>query len=133
MEDEDDDSCLSFDTRFRKCSDEPNVLDWIMGLRRYSGSSDDEGKLLAFLAQPGYLPDADDEWYFDIFDMRSQHAMQAFHLLAGERPLIQKALGQQRRAGTPALNLNIESNRQTLKTLATGRFSCRSSHLVRRE
>lgn len=34
--DEDDDSYLGFDTRFRKCPDEPDVLEWTVGLRKYS-------------------------------------------------------------------------------------------------
>ncbi|PSH65161.1 hypothetical protein [Phyllobacterium sophorae] len=49
-------------------------------------------QLKGFFVQPGYLPESDDEWYFDVFDMRSQHAMAAFHVLAEERSLLQKAL-----------------------------------------
>jgi len=98
MEDvEDDDGYLAFDTRFRKCPDEPNVLEWTVGLRRYGGDAqDDPGKLLAslkgFMAQPGYVPEDHDDWHFDVFDMRSQHAMQAFHILVDDAPLIRKAL-----------------------------------------
>jgi len=88
---------LAFDTRFRKCPDEPNVLDWTVGLRRYRDDiEDDPGKLLAsltgFLAQPGYVPEDEDDWYFDVFDMRSQHAYQAFQVLVEDADLVAKAL-----------------------------------------
>jgi ribosomal protein S18 acetylase RimI-like enzyme len=94
---EDDGGYLAFDTRFRKCPEEPNVLEWTVGLRRYRGDAqDDPGKLLAsltgFLAQPGYVPEDHDDWYFDVFDMRSQHALQAFHILVDDAGLIEKAL-----------------------------------------
>lgn len=96
-ESEDDDGYLAFDTRFRKCPDEPQVLDWTGGLRRYRGDTQDEpGKLLAsltgFLAQPGYVPEDHDDWYFDVFDMRNQHAYQAFRVLVDDASLIEKAL-----------------------------------------
>lgn len=68
-----------------------------MGLRRYLGDAqDDPGKLLAsltgFLAQPGYVPEDEDDWYFDVFDMRSQQAYHAFHVLVDDAALIEKAL-----------------------------------------
>ncbi|TAZ83295.1 GNAT family N-acetyltransferase [Rhizobium ruizarguesonis] len=98
-EDEVDDEggYMAFDTRFSKCPDEPDVLDWTVGLRRYRDDTpDDPGKLLAsltgFLAQPGYVPEEDDDWYFDVFDMRSQHAMHAFRVLVDDATLIEKAL-----------------------------------------
>lgn len=94
---EDDGGYLAFDTRFRKCPDEPNVLDWTVGLRQYRGDNpEDPGKLLAsltgFLAQPGYVPEDEDDWYFDVFDMRSQHAYQAFQVLVHDAALVAKAL-----------------------------------------
>ncbi|WP_368517310.1 GNAT family N-acetyltransferase [Rhizobium sp.] len=94
---EDDGGCLAFDTRFRKCPDEPNILEWTVGLRRFRGDAqEDPGKLLAsltgFLAQPGYVPENEDDWYFDVFDMRSQHAYQAFQVLVEDAALIAKAL-----------------------------------------
>ncbi|MCK3780189.1 GNAT family N-acetyltransferase [Ensifer sesbaniae] len=98
MDDSEDDSgYLAFDIRFRKCADEPHVLDWTVGLRRYRGDTQDEpGKVLAsltgFLAQPGYIPEYHDDWYFDVFDMRSQHAYQAFRVLVDDATLIEKAL-----------------------------------------
>lgn len=49
-------------------------------------------KLTEFLVQPGYLPEGGDDWHFDIFDMRSGHAMEVFHILADQRPLWEKAL-----------------------------------------
>lgn len=56
---------------------------------------EDAGKLLAsltgFLAHPGYVPEDEDDWYFDVFDMRSQHAHQAFQVLV-DAALIAKAL-----------------------------------------
>ncbi|MGO7532816.1 GNAT family N-acetyltransferase [Rhizobium leguminosarum] len=94
---DDDDGYMAFDTRLRKCPDEPTVLEWTVGLRRYcEDTRDDPGKLFAtltgFLAQPGYIPEDDDDWYFDVFDMRSQHAMEAFRVLVDDTHLIQKAL-----------------------------------------
>lgn len=49
MEDtEDDGGYLAFDTRFRKCPDEPAVLEWTVGLRRYRGDGQENpGELLA--------------------------------------------------------------------------------------
>ena len=98
-EDEDTDSYLAFDTRFRKNSDEPSVLEWTVALRRYSTSSDDGKALLAslvgFMAEPGYLPDTHDDWLFTVFDMRSQHAFDAFRILVDDRPLVEKALKEQ--------------------------------------
>lgn len=58
-------------------------------------AQEDAGKLLArltgFLAQPGYVPEDEDDWYFDVFDMRSQHAYHAFQVLV-DAALIAKAL-----------------------------------------
>ena len=95
-EDEQDDSYLAFDTRFRKNGEEPSVLEWTVALRRYSTSSDEGSSPLAslvgFIIEPGYLPDSDDDGLFDVFDMRSQHAYNAFRVLVDDRPLIEKAL-----------------------------------------
>lgn len=99
MDEEEDDSYLAFDTRFQKNGDEPSVLEWTVALRRYSTSSDDGSSLLAslvgFMAEPGYLPDTHDDWLFTVFDMRSQHAYDAFRVLVDDRPLIDKALKAQ--------------------------------------
>ncbi|CAN7337037.1 GNAT family N-acetyltransferase [Rhizobium sp. LjRoot258] len=93
---EDDDSYLAFETRFRKHSDEPDILDWSVELRRYPASNDEPGPPLArlkgFLAQPGYLPEEDDDWYFAVFDMRSEHAVQALEILTANTTLIKKGL-----------------------------------------
>ena len=98
-EEEDDDSYLAFDTRFRKNGEEPSVLEWTVALRRYSTSSDEGSSPLAslvgFITEPGYLPDSDDDWLFEVFDMRSQHAYNAFRVLVDDRPLIEKALKAQ--------------------------------------
>lgn len=48
--------------------------------------------MTGFLAQPGYVPEDEDDWYFDVFDMRSQHAFQAFQVLVEDAALIAKAL-----------------------------------------
>jgi GNAT superfamily N-acetyltransferase len=91
-----DDSFLMFETVFRKHGDLPEVLNFSVQLRRYPFDSDIAGPMLAelkgFIAQPGYIPEPDDGWYFDVFDMRSQHAMNAFHVLADEHALLKKAL-----------------------------------------
>lgn len=91
-----DDDYLKFESRFSKNGDEPNVLEFSVTLQRYFALDDVVGPVLAslkgFLVQPGYLPESGDEWYFDVFDMRSGHAMEAFHVLADGRRLIEKAL-----------------------------------------
>jgi GNAT superfamily N-acetyltransferase len=95
LDDVDDDSYLAFETRFRKHSDEPDVLDWFVELRRYP-LNDPPGPVIArlkgFLAQPGYLPTKNDGWYYAVFDMRSEHAVHAFEILSSDTRLIKKAL-----------------------------------------
>ncbi len=85
-----------FDTMFRKETDEPTVLNFDVTLRKYEEYGDVPGPVVAslsgFLFQPGYLPEEDDEGYFDVFDMRSGHAAEAYGLLVGETALIEKAL-----------------------------------------
>ncbi len=92
----DDDSFLMFETCFRKDGDAPDVLNFSIRLRRESFDKDVGGPTLAelkgFLIQPGYIPEPEDEWYFQVFDMRSRHAMTAFHVLADDRTLLEKAL-----------------------------------------
>ncbi|MHC2297960.1 GNAT family N-acetyltransferase [Rhizobium mongolense] len=96
MGDDDDDSYLKIETCFSKHADAPEVLDFSIFLRRYVEHRDVPGPTLAhlkgFLVQPGYLPQPGDGWYFDVFDMRSQHAMNAFHVIADDRPLLKRAL-----------------------------------------
>ncbi|MQW47449.1 hypothetical protein GHK68_35910 [Sinorhizobium meliloti] len=91
-----DDSFLMFETLFRKHGDFPEILNFSVQLRRYPHDSDIGGPVLAelkgFIVQPGYIPEPDDGWYLDVFDMRSQHAMNAYHVLADEHALLKKAL-----------------------------------------
>ncbi len=93
---DDDDSYLKFETCFSKHADAPEVLNFSVTLHRYSAYEEVPGPPLAqlkgFLVQPGYLPEPRDDWYFDVFDMRSQHAMTAFHVLTDDMSLLKKAL-----------------------------------------
>lgn len=91
-----DDNYFKYETTFSKNGDEPHVLDFMITLREHSASDDFHAPPVAhlkgFLVQPGYLPEPDDEWYFDVFDMRSAHSMDAFHILADDQPLLTSAL-----------------------------------------
>ncbi|SIQ82979.1 hypothetical protein SAMN05880561_1059 [Rhizobium sp. RU33A] len=93
------DSHFKIETIFRKNPDEPKIFEFSVELRQYAVSDDSgclavPGYLGGYVVQAGYLPQSDDDWYFDIFDMRSDHALEAFHILADERSLLRKALGQ---------------------------------------
>ena len=93
-----DDSHFKIETNFRNNPDEPKIFEFSVELRQYADSDDTDclaipGYLGGYMVQAGYLPRSDDDWYFDIFDMRSGHAMEAFHVLADERSLLGEALG----------------------------------------
>lgn len=95
------DSYFMVETTFGKNPDEPKIFEFSVELRQYAVVDDTGclailGYLGGFVVRAGYLPQSCDEWYFDIFDMRSDHAMEAFHILADERSLLRKALGQGR-------------------------------------
>jgi GNAT superfamily N-acetyltransferase len=91
-----DHRALRIETTFSKNFDEPDLLEFRVTLVDQPDKDEDPAPALAklngFLVQPGYLPGREDEWYFDIFDMRSGHAVEAFHILAGERRRWEKAL-----------------------------------------
>lgn len=76
-----EDSYFKIETTFVKNPDEPKILEFSVELRQYA-VSDDTGCLAILgyigghVVQAGYLPQSDDDWYFDIFDMRSDHAME---------------------------------------------------------
>lgn len=94
----DDEPSFKFTTSFRKQFDAPNVLNFKVALQGYSSEDADDtpgptiAHLTGFLYQPGYIPEGFDDGYFDVFDMRSGHAAEAYHLLANESSLIDAAL-----------------------------------------
>ena len=92
-----DSSFFKYETTFSKNGDDPRVLDFTVTLREHSYSDDYKAAapvalLEGFMAQPGYLPDPYDRWYFGIFDMRSAHSMDAFSVLADDQGLLSAAL-----------------------------------------
>jgi GNAT superfamily N-acetyltransferase len=94
-----DDTFLKIETTFCINPDSAYVLEFSVAMLKHSSSGHLAGDaalahLQGYLVQVGYLPESDDEWYFDVFDMRSGHAMETFHVLADEKPLLRKALGR---------------------------------------
>jgi GNAT superfamily N-acetyltransferase len=93
-----DEPYFVFDTSFRRHGEAPSVLNFSTSLRGYSSyDSDDEGgpviaRLSGFLYQPGYMPEGYGGEYFDVFDMRSGHAVEAFSLLIEQGELLEEAL-----------------------------------------
>ncbi|AOG12572.1 MULTISPECIES: hypothetical protein [unclassified Agrobacterium] len=94
-----EDRCFKIETAFGNNPEEPKILEFSVELRQDGAAHDIVcpailGYLGGFVVRAGYLPQGDDNWYFDIFDMRSGHAMEAFHILADERSLLRRALGR---------------------------------------
>lgn len=91
-----DDGYLKFESIFSKNHDDRDVLEFSIELRRYIPSAEESistvAALKGFLVQAGYLPEMDDEWYFEIFDMRSAHAMEAFGILTNAQQMLRRAL-----------------------------------------
>lgn len=88
---------VGISTTLNKNYDDPNVFEFVVECTRIEDDGDATakeviGSLEGFIIDPGYLPEEHDEWFFDIFDMRSGHAAEAFDILVEQRALIGKAL-----------------------------------------
>jgi hypothetical protein len=96
----DEEPVFSFETTFRKHFEAATVLNFKVTLRGYSSYNDNDAggaivaQLNGFLFQPGYMPEGYDDGFFDVFDMRSGHAAEAYHLLAEKKSLVEEALEQ---------------------------------------
>lgn len=91
------DQSFRISTTLSKVPDAPTVFDFVVECRLIGedgevSQAEAIGKLEGFLADPGYLPEDHEDWYFDIFDMRSGHAAEAFDILVEHRALIESAL-----------------------------------------
>jgi hypothetical protein len=82
-----------------KVPNQPSVLNFEVNCREHdpegdphAGRTEPIGWLTGFVADRGYLPESELDRYFDVFDMRSAHASEAFRILIEQRPKIMRAL-----------------------------------------
>ncbi len=103
---------FEFETRLRKNPDDATVIEVAIKLDKIpEPGTQDRGQvalLQGFLLQVGDFPEADDDWCFSVFDMRSGQAAEAFEILANRTALVQEALKSFSAAAVCRSIFNIE-------------------------